>query len=113
MGAAKHWYARIVGGVQGGCKELQTKLCLSFFHVSHVTLLRIEVHAYQQKEMESIGASWARFNDPYTSGPNLAIRDELLLQHFYLVLSRDTTQFLGIASRDLFCMFLLAKGEKS
>ena len=36
--------------------------------------------------------------DLYSSGPDLALPEPILLQHFYLGLSEKSTQFLDIAS---------------
>ena len=52
--------------------------------------LRIEVLSFKQKEKESLGAAWARFNDLVHSSPDLAIQDPMLLQHFYMGLSGET-----------------------
>ena len=40
-----------------------------------------------------------RFNDLITTGPDLAISDPMLLQHFYMGLSKDSMQTLVQASR--------------
>jgi hypothetical protein len=53
--------------------------------------VRIEVLSFKQKGKESLGAAWARFDDLVNFGPNLAIQNHMLLQHFYVGLSRETT----------------------
>ena len=45
----------------------------------------------------------ADFNDLVNFGPNLAIQDPMLLQHFYMGLSGETAQFLDTISG---CAFL-------
>ena len=102
MGVAKHWYARHVGSVQGDWETLLAKFCLAFFPVSRVAHLRTEVLTFKQKDKEPLGASWVRFTDLISSGPDLAIPEPVLLQHFYLGLSKDSAQFLDIASRGAF-----------
>ena len=56
--------------------------------------LRIEVLSFKQKEKESLGATLSRFNDLVNYGPDLAIQDPMLLQHFYMGLSGETVHFL-------------------
>jgi hypothetical protein len=81
---------------------LCSKFCLSFFPISRVVSLRIEVLTFEQKEKESLGALWDHFNSLITTSPDLAILDLMLLQHFYMGLSKDSTQSLDIASRGAF-----------
>jgi len=89
-GMAKLWYNQTVGSMQGDWEALCSSFCLSFFPISGVVSLRIEVLSFKQKEKESLGASWARFNDLITTGPDLSIQDPILLQHFYMGLSGET-----------------------
>jgi hypothetical protein len=77
--------------VQGDWEALCSSFCLFFFPISGVVSVRIEVLSFKQKEKESLGAAWARFNDLVNFGPNLAIQNHMLLQHFYVGLSRETT----------------------
>ena len=79
-----------MGSVQGDCEALCSSFCLSFFPISGVVSLRREVLSFKQKEKESLGAAWACFNDLVNSGPDLAIQDPMLLQHFYMGLSGET-----------------------
>ena len=82
-GRAKQWYSLIVGSVQGDWETLCSKFCLTFFSISRVVNHRFEVLSFKQKEQESLGMAWARFNDLFTIGPDLAIQDPVLLQYFY------------------------------
>jgi hypothetical protein len=63
-----------------------------------VAHLRIEVLTFKQHEEEPLDTSWDRFNDLITIGPDLAIPDPILLQHFYLSLIKDDVQDLNAAS---------------
>jgi hypothetical protein len=90
MGDAKHWYARHVDSVQGEWETLQTKFCLAFFPISRVIHLRTEVLTFKQKEKEPLGVSWGHFLDLVALGPHLAIPDPMLLQHFYMGLSKES-----------------------
>jgi hypothetical protein len=47
---AKHRYMRTVGSVQGDWEALCSRFCLSFFLISRVVSLRIEVLSFKQKE---------------------------------------------------------------
>ena len=74
--------------------------------------LRIGALSFKLKEKESLGAAWARFNDLVNSGPDLAIQDPILLQHFYMRLSGETAQFLDTTSRVAFLHCSASEGRK-
>jgi hypothetical protein len=78
-----------------------------------VVSLRIEVLSFKQKEKESLGTAWACLNDLVNSGPNLAIQDHILLQHFYVVLMERPHSFLIQLLEVPSCIALLVKGEIS
>jgi hypothetical protein len=105
----KHWYNQTVGSMQGDREALCYIFFLAFFPISRVVNLRSEVLSFKQKEQETLGTSWARFNDLITSGPNLAIQDPILLQHFCMGLSKNSVQFLDLASRGAFLHFSASK----
>jgi len=111
-GTTKHWYTRTVGSVQGDWEALCSSFCLSFFPISGVVSLRIEVLSFKQKEKESLGAAWARFNDLVNSDPNLAIQDHILLKHFYMGLCGETAQFLDTSSGGTFLHCSTSEGRK-
>ena len=46
--------------------------------------------------------AWEHFNTLIKTGPNLAIQDPILLQHFYMGLNRKTSKLLNTASGGLF-----------
>ena len=74
--------------------------------------LRKEVLNFRQLEEESLATSWDRFNDLIITGPNLAIQDLVLLQHFYKGLSKDSMQSLDQASRGAF-LYLSASESRA
>ena len=82
IGRAKRWYRQTVGSMQGDWETLSSKFCLHLFPISMVVNLRKEVLNFRQLEEESLEASWAHFNDFITTGPDLTIKDPVLLQHF-------------------------------
>jgi hypothetical protein len=70
---------------------------LQFFPISRVASLRSEVLSFKQEETESLGMTWDRFNVIINTGPDLAIQDPILLQHFYMGLDRKTSKRLDTA----------------
>ena len=61
-----------------------------------------DVLNFRQLEEKSLGTSWDRINDLITTGPDLAISDPMLLQYFYMGLSKDSMESLDAASRGAF-----------
>ena len=88
--------------MQGDWEMLCSKFCLCFFPISKVVSLRKEVLNFRQLEGESLGTSWDHFNKFIITGPNIAIQDPILLQHFYMGLSKDSMESLDVASRGAF-----------
>jgi hypothetical protein len=87
---AKQWYTHNVGKVAGEWEELRNIFCLAFFPISQIATLRQKMLNFQQKEKESIGAAWDRFSILMRSGPDLSIPNHVLLQHFWLGLSKES-----------------------
>jgi hypothetical protein len=67
-----------------------------------VVRLQKEVLNFRQLEEESLGTLWDHFNKLIITGPDLAIQDHILLQHFYMGLSKDSMESLNAASRGAF-----------
>ena len=76
---AKQWYNKTIGSMQGDWEMLCSNFCLSFFPISRVVSLRIEVLTFKQKEIESLGTPWDCFNCLITTGIDLAFLDSMLL----------------------------------
>ena len=74
--------------------------------------LQKEVLNFKQLEEESLGTSWDRFNELIFTGPDLAIQDPVLLQHFYMGLSEDSAQSLDQASRGAFLCLTISETLK-
>ena len=70
---AKQWYKQTIGSRQGDWEALCSSFCLNFFPISRVVSLHLEVQSFKQKEQESLGTSWERFNDLINTSPDLAI----------------------------------------
>ena len=58
---------------------LCSSCCLNFFPFPRVVSLRLEVLSFTQKEKESLGMAWGRFNALINTSPDLAIQDPILL----------------------------------
>ena len=66
---------------------------------------------YEKRSSTFIGAAWARFSNLTHAGPNLSIPDHVLLQHFWLGLSKESTLQLDISAGGLFTHKTTAEGE--
>jgi hypothetical protein len=95
--------------MQGDWETLYSKFDLCFFSISKVVSLQKVVLNFRQLEEESLGTSWNCFNDLIITIPDLAILDPMLLQYFYMGLSKDSMESLDAASRGAFFICLLAK----
>ena len=93
---AKQWYTHNVGKVNKEWEELRDRFCLAFFLIARIASLRKEILDFRQDEKESIGATWARFSKLTHAGPNLSIPDHVLLQHFWLGLSKESALQLDV-----------------
>jgi hypothetical protein len=88
--------------MQGDWKMLCSEFCLCFFTICKVLSLRIEVLNFRQLEEEPLAISWDHFNELIVTGPDLTILDPILLQHFYVGLSKDFRESLDLASGGAF-----------
>jgi len=98
MGRAKKWYNRHVGNSQGEWDILRKDFCLKFFPVEKVAKLRFEIIGFKQLDNESLGKAWDHFDGFVNSGPNLALSEPMLLQHFFLGLNDINQEYLNSAS---------------
>jgi hypothetical protein len=55
--------------------------------------------------------AWERFNTLLNIGPNLAILDPILLQHFYMGLNKKNSKLLSTASGGSFLHVSADKGR--
>jgi hypothetical protein len=98
IGKAKRWYNLTIGSRQGDWEALCSSFCLQFFPISRVVRLHLTILSFKQKKKESLGMAWECFNTLINIGPDLAIQDPILLQHFYMGLDRKTSKLLNTAS---------------
>ena len=95
---AKCWYNLTIWSRQGDWEALCSSFYLQFFPISRVVSLHSKVLSFTQKEKESLGMAWGRFNALINTSPDLAIQDPILLQHFYMGVNRKTLKLLNVAS---------------
>ena len=107
----RQWYAHNVGKVNGEWEELRDRFCLAFSPISCITFLRKEILDFRQDEKESLGAAWVRFSQLTHAGPDLSIPDHVLLQHFWLGLTKESAIQLDISAGGSFTHKTTAEGE--
>jgi hypothetical protein len=108
---AKQWYAHNVGKVNREWDELRDRFYLAFFPISHIASLWKEILDFRQDEKETLGAARARFSQLTHAGPELSIPDHVLLQHFWLGLSKEFALQLDITVGGSFTHITTAEGE--
>jgi hypothetical protein len=105
-GWAKHWYKLHVSSCHGSWVILKDQFYFPFFPLSKFIDLHNEVLNFSQKEGESLGAAWSRYNQLALSGPKLSILDAIFMQHFVHGLGAESTEYLDMTSEGVFvhCM---------
>jgi hypothetical protein len=78
-GWAKQWYKLRASSCHGSWVILKDQLCFAFFLLSKIIDLRNEVLNFAQKEGESLGATWSRYNQLALLGSELSIPDAMLM----------------------------------
>jgi hypothetical protein len=81
-GWAKQWFKLHVSSCHGSWVILKDQLYFTFFPLSKIIDLHNEVLNFAQKEGESLGAVWSRYNQLGLSGLELSIPDAMFMQHF-------------------------------
>jgi hypothetical protein len=81
-GWAKQWYKLHVSSCHGSWVILKDQLCFTIFPLSKIIDLRSEVVNFAQKEGESLGVVWSKYNQLALSGPELSIPDVMFMKHF-------------------------------
>jgi hypothetical protein len=67
-GWAKQWYKLHISSCHGSWVILKDQFCFAFFPLSKIINLHNEVLNFAQKEGESLGAVWSRYNQLALSG---------------------------------------------
>jgi hypothetical protein len=98
MGWAKQWYKLHVSSYHGSWVILKDQFCFAFFPLSKIIDLHNEVLNFAQKEGESLGAAWSRYNQLALSGPELSIPDAMIMLHFVHGLGTKSAEYLDMTS---------------
>jgi hypothetical protein len=111
MGWAKQWYKLNVSSCHGSWVILKDQFRFTFFPLSKIIDLRNEVLNFAQKEGESLGAVWSRYNQLTLSGPELSILDALFMQHFVHGLGTESAEYLDMTSGGVFVHYMVQEGK--
>ena len=96
----------------GEWEELKCNFCLTFFPLTRVINLRLDILSFRQNEKESLGAAWARFSLLTQSGPDLSLPDHVLLQHFQYGLDKESVENLDISAGGSFAHKTTVEGRE-
>jgi hypothetical protein len=110
-GWAKQWYKLHVSSCHGSLVILKDQFCFAFFPLSKIIDLCNEVLNFAQKEGESLGAAWSRYNHLALSSPELSITDAMFMQHFVYGLGIESTECLDMTSRAVFVHCTIKEGR--
>jgi hypothetical protein len=90
---------------------LKDQFCFTFFPLSKIIDLHNEVLNFSQKEGESLGAAWSRYNQLALSGPELSIPDAMFMQHFMHGLGTESAEYLDMTSGGVFVQCTVEEGK--
>jgi hypothetical protein len=110
-GWAKQWYKLHVSCCHGSWVILKEQFYFAFFSLSKIIDLHNEVLNFSQKEGESVGAAWSRYNKLALSGLELSIPDAMFMQHFVHGLGIESTEYLDMASGGVFVQCTVEEGK--
>jgi hypothetical protein len=79
--------------------------------LSKIINLLTEVINFSQKEGDSLGATWSRYNQLALSGPELSIPDAMFMQHFVHGLGTESAEYLGMTSGGVFVHCMVEEGK--
>jgi hypothetical protein len=79
--------------------------------LSKIFDLHNEVLNFAQKEGESLGAAWSRYNQLAFSGPELSILDDMFMQHFVHKLGTKSAKYLDMTSGGVFVHCTVEEGK--
>jgi hypothetical protein len=66
---------------------------------------------FAQKEGESLGVAWSRYNQLVLSGPELSIPDAKFMQHFVHGLGIESAEYLDMTSGGVFVHCTVEEGS--
>jgi hypothetical protein len=79
--------------------------------LSKIIDLRNDILNFAQKEGESLGAAWSRYNQLALLGPLLSILDAMFMQHFVHRLGIESAEYLDMTSRGVFVHCTIEEGK--
>jgi hypothetical protein len=79
--------------------------------LSKIIDLRKEVLNFAQKEGQSLGAAWSRYNQLALSGSELSIPDAMFMQHFVHRLGIESAEYLDMTSGGVFVHCMTEEGK--
>jgi hypothetical protein len=79
--------------------------------LSKIIDLSNEVLNFTQKEEESLGAAWSKYNQLALSGLELSIPDALFMQHFVHMLGTEFTEMLDMTYGGVFFHCMVEEGK--
>jgi hypothetical protein len=79
--------------------------------LSKIIDLRNEVLNFAQKDGESLGAAWSRYNQHASSGLELSIPYVMFMQHFVHELGTESTEYLDMISGGVFAHCTVEEGK--
>jgi hypothetical protein len=110
-GWAKQWYKFHVSSCHGSWVILKDQFCFTFFPLCRIIDLHNEVLNFAQKEGESLGAAWSRYNQLALSGPELSITDAMFMYHFVHGLGTEFAAYLEMTSGGVFVHCMVEEGK--
>jgi hypothetical protein len=81
--------------------------------LSKIIDLRNEVLNFSQKEGESLGEAWSRYNQLALPGSELSILDAIFMQHFVHRLGTESTEYLDMTSGGVFVHCTVEEGKST
>jgi hypothetical protein len=112
-GLAKQWYKLHFSSWHGSWVILKDLFYFAFFPLSNIIDLHNEVLNFAQKEGESLGVAWSRYNQLALSGPEFSILDATLMQHFVHRLGTESVEYMDLTSRGALFIARMKRGSQS
>jgi hypothetical protein len=111
MGWAKQWYKLHVNSCHGSWVILKDQFCFAFFPLSKIIDLCNDVLNFSQKEGESLGAAWSRYNQLALLSTELSIPDAMFTQHFVHGFGIESTEYLDMTFGRVFVHCMVEEGK--
>jgi hypothetical protein len=110
-GWAKQWYKLHVNSCHDSWVILKDQFYFAFFPLSKIIDLHNEVLNFAQKEGESLGAAWSRYNQLALSSLELSIPYAMFMQHFVHGLGTKSAEYLDMIYGGIFVHCTVEEGK--